>query len=240
LLSGSWLVLFDIDGTLVNSGRAGVRGMNLAFQRLHGPERALEGVPIAGRTDRAIVMDAMRGIGVEPTDAAIAALHDEYIDCLRVEIARVVAEHPSGVLPGVAALLDALEGEADIVTALLTGNFHLGAQIKLRHFSLWERFRFGAFGDEHVDRRALVPVAVERALAAGVPTLAPERIVVIGDTPSDVDCAKAYGARAIGVATGPFDRASLQRAGADLVVDTLEDAGTLIAELRKSSCASQT
>jgi phosphoglycolate phosphatase len=222
------LVLFDIDGTLVQSGRAGVRGMNLAFGRLYGRDRALDAVPIAGRTDRAIVSDAMRGIGVDPTDTAIAALRDAYIDLLRVEIKRPVADHPSGVLPGVAMLLDALEAETGVVSALLTGNFQSGAAVKLEHFNLWTRFRFGAFGDEHVDRRALVPIAVQRAREAGHAALPPDRILVIGDTPSDVDCAKAYGARAIAVATGPYDRATLEAAGADLVVDTLEDVSALL------------
>jgi phosphoglycolate phosphatase len=228
----SRLVLFDIDGTLVLSGRAGVRGMNLAFGRLHGRDRALDGVPIAGRTDRAIVIDAMRAIGVDPSEEAIIALRDAYIELLGVEIQRPPPEHPSLVLPGVAAILDALGREDGMVSALLTGNFQRGAVVKLEHFGLWRRFAFGAFGDDHVDRRALVPIAVERAKAAGVAVPPPEGIVIIGDTPSDVDCAKAYGARAIGVATGPFSRAALEDAGADLTVDTLEPTGRLMEWLR--------
>ena len=227
----SRLVLFDIDGTLVQSGRAGVRGMNLAFEQLYGREGALDALPIAGRTDRAIVIDAMRGLGMDPTDAAIAALRDAYIERLRVEITRQVPDHPSRVLPGVGPLLDRLDAEPGVLTALLTGNFHLGAAVKLGHFGLWDRFRFGAFGDDHTDRRALVPVAVQRARDAGYPEPPPDRIVIIGDTPSDVDCAKAYGARAIGVVTGPFDRAALEAAGADLVVDTLEPSRGLLQEL---------
>jgi phosphoglycolate phosphatase len=215
-------VLFDIDGTLVLTGRAGVRGMNLAFSRLHGREGALDAVPIAGRTDRAIVIDAMRAIGVEPTEDAIDALRDSYIELLAVEIQRPAPGHPSLVLPGVTALLDALDRETSVVSALLTGNFRRGAAIKLTHFDLWQRFEFGAFGDDHVDRRALVPIAVERARAAGTAVPPPEGIVIIGDTPGDIGCAKAYGARAIGVATGPFSRAVLEEAGADLTLDSLE------------------
>ena len=216
------------------TGRAGVRGMNLAFERLHGRERALDGVPIAGRTDRAIVIDVMRRIGVDPTDGAITALRDAYIDSLRTEIRRPVSD-PSGVLPGVAPLLDALEAEPGVVTALLTGNFVLGAQVKLQHFSIWDRFRFGAFGDDHSDRRHLVPVAVVHARRAGHPDFLPAHVVIIGDTPNDVECAKAYGARAIGVTTGPYDRATLSAAGADLTVDTLEDVPRLLTEIRKST-----
>jgi phosphoglycolate phosphatase-like HAD superfamily hydrolase len=141
---------------------------------------------------------------------------------LEVEIQRPAPGRPCFVLPGVTALLDALDREAGVVSALLTGNFQRGAAVKLGHFGLWRRFEFGAFGDDHADRRALVPIAVERARAAGTAVPPPEGIVIIGDTPNDIDCAKAYGARAIGVATGPFSRSVLEEAGADLTVDTLE------------------
>lgn len=216
------LVLFDIDGTLVVTGRAGIRGMNRAFEQLYGRREALDGVPIAGRTDRAIVVDVMQRIGVDPNDRAVDALRDAYIGQLRVEILRVVPGHPSMVLPGVTGLLDRLAATEGIATGLLTGNFAGGASVKLGHFSLWTRFRFGAFGDDHTDRRALVPVAVRQARNAGVADADARSVVIVGDTPLDVDCAKAHGARAIGVATGPFDRRSLEAAGADLTVDSLE------------------
>jgi len=229
----SLLVLFDIDGTLVLTGRAGFRGMNLAFGLLHGRGDALDAVPIAGRTDRAIVEDGMRGIGVEPTDERIRALRDTYVECLRTEITRPPAEHPSLVLPGIEALLDALAVTPGVTTALLTGNFEQGAAIKLAHFNLWDRFRFGAFGDDHVDRRALVPVALQRAREAGLAT--PKDVVIIGDTPSDIDCAKAHGARALGVATGPFDCATLDEAGADLTVHTLGEIDPIMQWLMSAS-----
>jgi phosphoglycolate phosphatase-like HAD superfamily hydrolase len=216
------LVLFDIDGTLVLTGRAGVRGMNLAFSRLYGRDGALDRVPIAGRTDRAIVADAMRGLGLEPTSDAIAALRDAYIEHLQAEIGRSIPGHPSLVLPGVLPLIDALAAVPGITVALLTGNFERGAMVKLGHFDLWDRFAWGAFGDDHEDRRALVPVALQRGEAAGTRVASPEAIVIIGDTPHDIDCARAHGARAIGVATGPFGRPALEAAGADLAVDTLE------------------
>lgn len=217
------IVLFDVDGTLIRSGGAGVRGMNAAFQRLYGVTGALDGVTLAGRTDRAIVGDVLRAIGVEPTPAEVARVRAAYVDDLRVEIKRPVAD-PGGVLPGVEALLDAIGAFPYIQAGLLTGNFEPGAAVKLGHFDLWKRFAFGAFGDDHVDRRALVPVALARATRAGVAAPPPCRVVVIGDTPLDVDCAKAHGARAVAVATGPYDRSMLAAAGADLVVDTLTDA----------------
>ncbi len=222
------LVLFDIDGTLVLTGRAGVRGMNRAFGRLHGRDRALDGVPIAGRTDRAIVVDAMRGIGVEPSAPALEALRETYIECLRAEILLPFEGHPSLVLPGVERLLDALAGEQGVVTGLLTGNFRQGAAVKLAHFGLWGRFPFGAFGDDHTDRRALVPVARDCAAGFFPAPLGPDQIVIVGDTPHDIDCAKAHGARALGVATGPFGRETLADAGADLALETLEPVNRIV------------
>jgi phosphoglycolate phosphatase len=225
--STSLLVLFDIDGTLILSGRAGVRGMNAAFRRLYGADGVLDSVPIAGRTDRAIVGDGLSSIGRAPTDTEIMRLRDAYLEELPLELPRPAGE-PSCVLPGVGALLDALEDLPGVHVGLLTGNFERGAELKLTHFDLWRRFSFGAFGDHHLDRRALLPVAIERACAAGLPACPPERVVIIGDTPLDVDCARTHGARALAVATGHYDTTALEATGADLVVPTLMDTPRLV------------
>ena len=226
--SSPLLVLFDIDGTLILSGRAGVRGMNAAFRRLYGAENVLDSVPIAGRTDRAIVGDGLSAIGRAPTDGEIMRLRDAYLEDLPRELPRPAGE-PSCVLPGVEALLDALAHRPGVHVGLLTGNFERGAELKLAHFHLWHRFSFGAFGDLHLDRRALLPVAIERACAAGLPACTPDRVVIIGDTPLDVDCARTHGARALAVATGHYDTAALEATGADLVVPELIDTARLVA-----------
>lgn len=216
------LVLFDIDGTLISSGRAGVRGMNRSFERLFGITGALDDVELAGRTDRAIVTEAMTKAGLEVSDAGIDRVRDAYLEDLRDALADPVTTASGGVLPGVSALLDEL-GEANVVTGLLTGNFAGGAALKLGHFGLWHRFSFGAFGDHHADRRALVPLAMAAAAAAGHGVFDHDRVVVIGDTPLDVDCAHAHGAKAIAVATGPFPHAVLAETGAALTVNTLTE-----------------
>ena len=220
--SAPLLVLFDIDGTLILSGRAGVRGMNAAFRRLYGAADALATVPIAGRTDRAIVGDGLTAIGREPTANEIAVLRDAYLEELPRELPRPSGE-PSCVLPGIGALLDALASEPDVRVGLLTGNFVRGAELKLGFFDLWRRFPFGAFGDDHLDRRDLVPVALAQAKASGLGAPTAARTVIIGDTPLDVDCARTHGARALAVTTGHYDRDALSGAGAHLVVPTLED-----------------
>lgn len=217
----SKLVLFDIDGTLVVTAHAGVRGMNAAFARLYGRAGALDTVSIAGRTDRAIVTDAFRTLGIEPTDEDVMRLRDGYLSDLRSEL-DTPAPGEKRILPGVEALITALDARDDVTVGLLTGNFAGGAEIKLSHFDLWRRFAFGAFGDDHLERRALVPVAVRACEAHGV-SVAPADVVIIGDTPLDVDCARAHGARAVAVATGPYRRDALQDAGAHLVVETLDE-----------------
>jgi phosphoglycolate phosphatase-like HAD superfamily hydrolase len=220
------LVLFDIDGTLVLTGRAGVRGMNTAFARLYGLERALDVVSIAGRTDRAIVTDVFAQLAVEPTDAEIGRLRDAYLEDLRTAIDGP-SEHPKQVLPGVLRLLGVLEERPGVSFGLLTGNFQGGAEIKLGHFDLWRRFAFGAFGDRHTNRRDLVPEALGRAGSRGT-GVAPGRVIVIGDTPRDIDCARAHGVRSVGVATGPYAIAELEAAGADVVVESLDDVDGLL------------
>jgi phosphoglycolate phosphatase-like HAD superfamily hydrolase len=215
------LLLFDIDGTLVHTLGAGVRAMNLAFARLHGRGDALESVPVAGRPDRAIVIDALQGIGVEPTDDRIRAVGHAYFEELPGEL-RKLSGNGFGVLPGVSELLDWIDGRAHLVMGLLTGNFETGATIKLGHFDLWRRFRFGAFGDRHVSRRDLVPVAMARAREDGL-DVPMSRVVVIGDTPLDIDCAHTHGALAVAVATGNYSAGDLARAGANLVLGSLEE-----------------
>jgi phosphoglycolate phosphatase-like HAD superfamily hydrolase len=217
------LVLFDIDGTLVVTDRAGIRGMNAAFERLHGHRDALAGIPVAGRTDRAILRDAFDRFDIPCTAEAMATLRDTYFEHLVEELARSPrAQARFGVLPGVERLIAAMEADSRFVVALLTGNFARGAEIKLEYFDLWRRFAFGAFGDDHFDRRDLMPVALERAGDAGI---RPSRVVVVGDTPLDVDCAQAHGAFAVAVATGSYSVADLTATGADLVVERLDAVG---------------
>lgn len=231
----SVLVLFDIDGTLVRTAGAGVRGMDDAFERLHGRRDALRGVTVAGRTDRAILTEIFSQWGEALTEAAVAPLLDAYLEALEREL-RLGGGPAFGVLPGVHDALDALDAHPGFTLGLLTGNFERGAEIKLAHFDLWRRFRFGAFGDHHTDRRALVPVALDRARADGIE---PTHVVVIGDTPLDVDCAHAHGATAVAVATGDYTREELAATGAEIVVDTLEALHPLSASLAALCAASR-
>jgi phosphoglycolate phosphatase-like HAD superfamily hydrolase len=224
------LVLFDIDGTLVLTGGAGLRAMTRAFEDVVGHSRALEGIPVAGRTDWVILSDAVRRVGKNLDGVLFGQLREQYLARLRDEI-ELPGHGLKAVMPGVRGLLDRLHGRDDVWLGLLTGNFVEGARIKLEHFDLWKYFRCGAFGDDASDRNALVPFAVERARREGLPDIAADRVLVVGDTPHDVACARAAGAIPVGVATGGYTVDDLRRSGADIVFDDLSDADAFCALL---------
>jgi phosphoglycolate phosphatase-like HAD superfamily hydrolase len=214
------LVLFDIDGTLVLTAHAGYRALTLACEQLVGGSDPLSGLAVAGRTDRGILTEVLALGGRELDDDLLDRLRDQYVANLRNEILRA-GEGVKAVMPGVRELLDALQGRDDVFVGLLTGNFEAGARIKLEYFDLWRYFRCGAYGDDAADRNALVPFALARARACGLPDLSPEHILVVGDTPNDVACARAVGAVPVGVATGGFSVAHLRASGADIVFQDL-------------------
>jgi phosphoglycolate phosphatase len=221
------LVLFDIDGTLVLTGGAGLRAMNRALQDVFGHADGLDGIPVAGRTDWAILADAVRRYGRALDGALLADLQHRYVTYLADEI-----HHPGqgrkGVLPGVREVLDHLERRDDVFTGLLTGNFEEGARVKLGYFDLWRYFRCGAFGGDAADRNALVPFAIDRARACGLPEIADRDVLVVGDTPHDVACAHVAGAVAVAVATGSSSVEELRAAGAEHVFEDLSDAGAFL------------
>ncbi len=225
------LVLFDIDGTLVLTGGAGIRAMNRACEELVGHPLALDGIPVAGRTDRIILTDVVARAGHALDDGLLERLREGYISNLREEIERPGRTQsfeslgPRGgvkaVMPGIRELLDVLERREDIFLGLLTGNFEAGARIKLEHFDLWRYFRCGAYGDDAADRNELVPFALERARRCGLPDISPHHILVVGDTPHDVACARAVGATPVAVATGGFTVEQLRESGAEIVFQDL-------------------
>jgi phosphoglycolate phosphatase len=227
------LILFDIDGTLVLTGGAGIRAMNRACEELVGNPHGLEGIPVAGRTDRIILADVVTRAGHTLDDGLLDQLRERYVANLREEIERPGRAQSfeslgarggvKAVMPGIRELLDILHQRDDVFLALLTGNFAASARIKLEHFDLWRYFRCGAYADDAADRNALVPFALQRARECGLPELPPEHILVVGDTPHDVACAHAVGAIPIGVATGGFTSDQLRESGAAVVFENLAD-----------------
>jgi phosphoglycolate phosphatase len=227
------VVLFDIDGTLIRTGRAGSRAMSRAFEDVFGVANAFEGIQMAGRTDRWILEDAAVRAGVELTAASDRQFRQRYFD-------RLVEALPEpgprkGVLPGVQPLLNTLTTTSDVFLGLLTGNCEQGARIKLEYFDLWRFFRCGAFGDDVHDRNDLFEVALAQTAALGVSVASPADVIVVGDTELDVRCAKGAGAWSVAVATGPVDAETLKRSGADVVVEDLRDTADFLRLLRLSS-----
>jgi phosphoglycolate phosphatase-like HAD superfamily hydrolase len=223
------LILFDIDGTLVLTGGAGGRAMTRAFDDVFGVGDAFRGVPMPGRTDPLIVADAVERAGLVPTPDQLSRFRDCYCQRLREEIG--LPGPRKGVLPGVRALLDALAARPNVFLALLTGNYTDSARIKLEYFDLWRYFSCGAYGEEAPDRNQLVPVALGRARTCGVPSLALDHIVVVGDTPLDVECARSAGALSIAVATGGHAVCELAECHADVVFEDLSDTASVVAAI---------
>jgi phosphoglycolate phosphatase len=216
------LILFDIDGTLLLSGRAGLRAMTRAFQETFGITDAFKGESFGGRTDSYLVSNALKLAGLPDTIDNHHRFRDNYLPLLAEEI-----QHPGeghkGLMPGARELLESLEDHEHLHLALLTGNYREAAEIKLQHFELWDFFEWGAFSDDHHDRNELVPIAKARAETYDIPIEAIDRVIVIGDTPHDIECARVAAATSIAVATGGYTMQQLKEAGADEVLADLSD-----------------
>jgi phosphoglycolate phosphatase-like HAD superfamily hydrolase len=224
------LILFDIDGTLLLSGRAGLRAMTRAFQDTFGITDAFKGENFGGRTDSYLVSKALQNAGLPDTPEQHERFRENYIPLLAEEI-----EHPGtghkGLMPGARELLEALHDHHHLHLALLTGNYRDAAEIKLQHFEIWDFFEWGAFSDDSADRNELVPIARRRAGTYDIPDEAIERVIVIGDTPHDIECARVAGARSIAVATGGFTIEQLKEFGADEVLKDLSDTDAVLSLL---------
>ena len=217
------LLLFDIDGTLMLSGGAGRRAIDRAFFEIHGIRNAFDGVVPDGNTDPAIFREifANHDLRVADDSPAFREIVQRYVEFLPAEVLDSDQAH---LMPGAAGLLNHLSKSDDVALGLLTGNFEVTARIKLDRFGLNEFFAFGAFGSDDGIRSRLVPVAVERAVAyLGRNIGLGRQVVVIGDTPQDVECALVHGATAIGVAASRYTVADLEAAGAHHALPTLED-----------------
>jgi phosphoglycolate phosphatase-like HAD superfamily hydrolase len=216
------LLLFDIDGTLLLSGGAGIRAMTRAFEDVFDVRDAFEGSDVAGRTDSFIVSHALVEAGLADTPEQHHRFREVYVPLLREEILKP-ATGRYGLMPGIQALLDALRAHGSVHFALLTGNYEPAAYVKLGHFGIEDFFEWGAFGEESRERDELARIALRRAEARGLPATAREQSIVIGDTPHDVTCARAVGARVLAVATGNYSEDELRAAGAEVTLPDLSD-----------------
>ena len=226
------LFLFDIDGTLVTARGAGRLAIGEALRRTYGTAGDVEHYDFRGKTDPRIVFDLMRGAGVpdDVIEAGLSACFDAYTAALEREIgdgSRVI------VLPGIAEVVRALSTRDDVLVGLLTGNIEAGARVKLRSTGLFPLFRVGAYGSDSMDRRKLPAIACERARRVTGNDFSFDRVTIIGDTPLDVDCARACGAMAVAVATGFHPHAELAACAPDLLFTDFSDVSAAVAALTR-------
>ncbi len=187
------LLLWDIDGTLITSGGAGMRALRAPLLKLFGVTALLDDIDYAGRTDRHIFRQIFVRYGIPDTEQNFLRYLDGYIANLPGELANPNAY----VLPGVPALLAAAAARSDITQALLTGNVQRGARTKLLHHGLWDFFPFGAFADDSEHRNDLGPHALRRAREHTGVEFTPDRVWIIGDTPHDIACGRVIGAKTL-------------------------------------------
>jgi phosphoglycolate phosphatase-like HAD superfamily hydrolase len=214
------LLLFDIDGTLVLTGGAGVRALNRAFVEVLGVANAMERIRPHGKTDPAIIREIFEVCG-DPRQCSdfMAQLLDAYVRFLPEEVSSSATYR---VLPGIVHFLDEFHQHPDLALGLATGNVERGARIKLERGNLNRYFPFGGFGSDAESRTELVRRAAEKGAEHARQSVAPEDVFVIGDTPRDIHAGREAGFRTVGVATSDYSADDLNSAGADLVLSDFE------------------
>ena len=193
------LVLFDIDGTLVHTGGAGVKAFARTFATEFRMADHFERLKFAGRTDYSLVREFFGLNEIAPTPETFNRFFDRYAFWLD----HILRDSKTALCPGVWEFIRELQAlpQAPLL-GLLTGNVRLGAEIKLRHFNLWEVFQTGGFANDHEDRDQIAAVALQRGCRILGQDLRGDEVLVIGDTPLDIRCARAIGAKVLAVATG--------------------------------------
>jgi len=220
------LFLFDVDLTLIRTGGAGIRALDAAIADLFGIEHAFRGVEFAGRTDRAITEDGLTRAGLDASEESLLRVRSAYIRHLSVELASPGCTVHR--LPGSKEILETLAGEPEFLCGLVTGNWKEGAFLKLAACGLDAFFRYGAFAENGRDRRMLVRDDMDLAARWSGSIFDPRNVWVVGDTPHDIDCGRAWGTNTLGVATGPYGSDALKEAGATAVLGDLADTGAVM------------
>jgi len=212
------LVLFDVDGTLIHTGGAGVAAFARTLASEFGVPNGTELLKFGGRTDYSLVRELFSLTQIEPS----AKNFERFFAAYLVWLEKLIAESCGGACPGVPEFCRALAARAEPpLPGLLTGNIRRGAQIKLQRFGMWDQFSFGAFADDHEDRNQIAAIALQRGSERLGRPLRGEEVLVIGDTPLDIRCARAIGAKMLAVATGRFTVPQLEEHHPDWAVEDL-------------------
>ena len=216
------LVLFDIDGTLVDCGGQARLAFADALMRVMGTTGALDGYDFSGKLDPRIVIDLLMGMGLSSDEATrrMPDVRAEYLDRLE----RTLRVEKMTLLPGVGELLESLAARDDVALGLLTGNWERGGRIKIGRFDLNRFFPFGGFGDDALDRNDLPPIALRRAAARHGREFSARDTIIVGDSVLDVVCARAHGIRCLAVATGKTGATVLAAGSPEWLLDDLSGA----------------
>jgi len=218
-------VFFDIDATLLLTDGAGRAALRTALEAVYGTSGRLEGYAFHGKTDPQIVVELLGGVGLEEAEIhdRMPAMWPVYLEALQRELDARRAEDRVTLLPGVSELLAALEGMEEVSLGLLTGNIEAAARMKLVAAGVTTQFEVGGYGSDSGVRSEIARIAVERSRARVERGSGVEVLVVVGDTPEDIACARSVDGRAVAVATGRHSVAELKRAGADVVFSDFSD-----------------
>jgi len=221
-------ILFDIDGTLLDSGGAGTMSLTIAFEEVFAVRDAFRSISMAGKTDAQILKEAFELYKIDYSNGIMPEFYRNYVRLLREHI-RKASGH---IKPGIREALRELQARKECILGLLTGNIEEGARVKLDFFGLNSYFSIGAFGSDDEDRNKLLPIAVDKLCQMYSVKVGFRDCVVIGDTPRDISCSKPYGAFSIAVATGPYSAGTLSAAGADFVFDDLSNTEAFLSLLK--------
>jgi len=212
------LALFDIDGTLIRTGGAGVKAFAKVFSSEFGVSNGFERLKFAGRTDYSLVREFFVQHSIAPTPANFRRFFDAYVFWLD----QLLSQCEGGICPGVLEFIAGLRGlNPRPLIGLLTGNIRLGAEIKLRYYGLWDLFETGAFADDHEERDCIAAIARSRGGTLLKQELPGHSVLVVGDTPHDIRCGRSIGARTLAVATGGSSLDELQPHRPDWLVTDL-------------------
>ncbi len=222
------VILFDIDGTLLSTGGAGMKAFHSTIENNYPSQLKKCGgsltLDMAGSTDYGLVIEIFEALGIEDSATERESFFAQYIHCLEHNLSD--PSYIGSLMPGITELLERLSYEANngkLILGLLTGNIAAGAALKLKKHRVDKYFCFGAYGDDHHDRNELGPIALKRGGSYHELELARAPVTVIGDTPKDIYCARAMAAQAVAVSSGSISHQELANYDPDVLFKDFTD-----------------